>query len=80
MKIYIAVKYVDNYRGAEFPPSPLKLIQAIKPDILCKGADYKRKQDVVGWDFVESYGGCVELIEFVEGRSTSNIIKKLNGE
>jgi len=29
MKIYIAVKYVDNYRGAEFPPSPLKLIQAI---------------------------------------------------
>ena len=29
MKIYIAVKYVDNYRGTEFPPSPLKLIQAI---------------------------------------------------
>jgi len=29
MTIYIAVKYVDNYRGTEFPPSPLKLIQAI---------------------------------------------------
>jgi len=29
MKIYIAVKYVDGYRGTEFPPSPLKLIQAI---------------------------------------------------
>jgi hypothetical protein len=29
MKTYIAVKYVDNYRGIEFPPSPLKLIQAI---------------------------------------------------
>jgi D-beta-D-heptose 7-phosphate kinase/D-beta-D-heptose 1-phosphate adenosyltransferase len=60
--------------------TPLKLIQAIKPDVLCKGADYKRKQDVVGWDFVESYGGRVELIPLVEGRSTSNILKKLNGE
>ncbi len=29
MKMYIAVKYVDDYRGAEFPPSPLKFIQAI---------------------------------------------------
>src|SRR5579859_7641538 len=29
MRIYIAVKYVDTYRGVEFPPSPLKLIQAI---------------------------------------------------
>ncbi|MFZ0865061.1 MAG: type I-U CRISPR-associated protein Csb2 [Candidatus Sulfotelmatobacter sp.] len=29
MRIYIAVKYVEDYRGTEFPPSPLKLIQAI---------------------------------------------------
>ena len=29
MKTYIAVKYVQDYRGSEFPPSPLKLIQAI---------------------------------------------------
>jgi CRISPR-associated protein Csb2 len=29
MRSYIAVKYLDNYRGVEFPPSPLKLIQAI---------------------------------------------------
>src|ERR1017187_2891780 len=29
MRIYITVKYVDNYRGTEFPPSPLKLVQAI---------------------------------------------------
>jgi hypothetical protein len=28
MRIYITVKYVDNYRGTEFPPSPLKLVQA----------------------------------------------------
>src|SRR5215469_2241758 len=29
MNVYIAVKYMDGYRGTEFPPSPLKLIQAI---------------------------------------------------
>src|SRR5262249_24262573 len=29
MKAYLKVRYFDSYRGAEFPPSPLKLIQAI---------------------------------------------------
>ena len=29
MKVFIAVKFVADYRGAEFPPSPLKLVQAI---------------------------------------------------
>jgi hypothetical protein len=29
MKVFIAVKFVDTYKGAEFPPSPLKLTQAI---------------------------------------------------
>src|SRR6185295_10714775 len=58
--------------------TPLEIIKAVKPDILCKGADYKRKQDVVGWDVVESYGGRVALIPLVEGRSTSNVIDKIN--
>jgi D-beta-D-heptose 7-phosphate kinase/D-beta-D-heptose 1-phosphate adenosyltransferase len=57
--------------------TPLKLIEAIKPDVLCKGADYKTKQDVVGWDRVESWGGHVELIELVPDRSSSRIIEKL---
>ena len=60
--------------------TPIKLIEAIKPDVLTKGADYKRKEDVVGWDRVESWGGRVELIELVPGRSSSKIIEKLSGE
>lgn len=60
--------------------TPLELIKAIKPNVLCKGADYKSKQDVVGWDVVESYGGRVALIELVEGRSSSHVIKKLKDE
>ena len=60
--------------------TPINLIEAIKPDVLCKGADYTRKEDVVGWDRVESWGGRVELIEFVPDRSTSRMIDKLNAE
>ena len=57
--------------------TPYEIIKAVKPDVLCKGADYKRKEDVVGWDVVEALGGRVALIELVEGRSTSNVIQKL---
>ncbi|MEE9211160.1 MAG: D-glycero-beta-D-manno-heptose 1-phosphate adenylyltransferase [Phycisphaeraceae bacterium] len=56
--------------------TPIKLIKAIKPDVLTKGADYKSKKDVVGWDLVESWGGRVALIQLVEGRSTSKLIRK----
>jgi len=56
--------------------TPLKLITAVKPDILAKGEDYA-VEDVVGKDVVESYGGRVELVKFEEGKSTTNIIKKI---
>ena len=38
--------------------TPMRLIEAIRPDVLVKGADYTKEQ-VVGWDIVESYGGRV---------------------
>jgi len=56
--------------------TPYELIKAVKPDLLCKGADYKTKKDVVGWDIVEATGGRVVLIDLVEGRSTSRVIEK----
>jgi D-beta-D-heptose 7-phosphate kinase/D-beta-D-heptose 1-phosphate adenosyltransferase len=56
--------------------TPQELIQAIQPNVLTKGADYKTKQDVVGWDLVESWGGQVVLIDLIEGRSTTGLIKK----
>jgi D-beta-D-heptose 7-phosphate kinase/D-beta-D-heptose 1-phosphate adenosyltransferase len=56
--------------------TPLRLIKAIKPDVLVKGADYKKEQ-VVGWDFVESYGGRVALAPLIEGRSTTNVIQRI---
>ena len=57
--------------------TPLALIEAIRPDVLTKGADYER-QDVVGGDLVESYGGRVERIELVAGKSTSGIIERIS--
>lgn len=57
--------------------TPLDLITLIKPQVIAKGSDYTADQ-VVGGKEVESWGGEIALIPLVEGRSTSNIIQKLN--
>jgi len=56
--------------------TPGALIEAIRPDVLVKGADYAKEQ-VVGWDLVESYGGRVALAPLIDGRSTSNVIERI---
>ena len=56
--------------------TPIKLIKAIKPDVLVKGGDYKVK-DVVGHKDVGSWGGEVKIIPLVPGLSTTSIIKKM---
>ena len=57
--------------------TPYELIKKIQPDVLVKGGDYK-PEDVIGRDIVEARGGRLELISFVEGKSTTNIINKIN--
>lgn len=56
--------------------TPLQLIAALKPDILVKGGDYTLA-GVVGRELVEAAGGRVELVQFVDGKSTTNIIEKI---
>jgi D-beta-D-heptose 7-phosphate kinase/D-beta-D-heptose 1-phosphate adenosyltransferase len=56
--------------------TPIRLIEQIRPDVLVKGADYKKEQ-VVGWDIVEGYGGKVALAPLVDGRSTSAVIQRI---
>jgi D-beta-D-heptose 7-phosphate kinase/D-beta-D-heptose 1-phosphate adenosyltransferase len=56
---------------------PTRLIQELKPKVLVKGADYRVDQ-IAGADFVIKNGGRVELFEFIEGYSTTNIVKKIN--
>lgn len=56
--------------------TPIALLEKIRPDVLMKGADYSKDQ-VVGGEFVESYGGQVVLLPLKDGYSTTNTIKKM---
>lgn len=56
--------------------TPLNLIATLQPSILVKGGDYTL-DGVVGREIVEAAGGRVELVQFVDGKSTSNIIGKI---
>jgi rfaE bifunctional protein nucleotidyltransferase chain/domain len=53
--------------------TPLQLIEALKPDILAKGADYKM-ENIVGAKETLAHGGQVCTIELVEGYSTTKLI------
>jgi len=56
--------------------TPLNLIEALRPSVLVKGGDYTL-DGVVGREVVEAAGGRVELVQFVDGKSTTNIIGKI---
>ena len=56
--------------------TPINLIEAIRPDVLIKGGDY-RIDEVIGAEFVQDYGGKVFLAETEAGFSTSGTIEKL---
>jgi D-beta-D-heptose 7-phosphate kinase / D-beta-D-heptose 1-phosphate adenosyltransferase len=56
--------------------TPIRLIKALKPEILVKGADYT-KDNVVGASEVEGWGGKVVLAKLVEGQSTTATIRKI---
>ncbi len=56
--------------------TPLNLIKAVRPDFLVKGGDWSVDQ-IVGSDFVASYGGETRSLPFVEGKSSTNIVEKI---
>ena len=59
--------------------TPLNLIQAFRPDVLVKGADYT-VETVVGADVVLGYGGKVVLAQLKAGQSTTNLIGRMNAQ
>ena len=60
--------------------TPRGLLQVLQPDLLVKGGDYQSKEDIVGWDIVEAYGGEVQLLGVVDNLSTSAIVNRIQGE
>jgi D-beta-D-heptose 7-phosphate kinase/D-beta-D-heptose 1-phosphate adenosyltransferase len=58
--------------------TPLRLIKQIKPDVLVKGADYS-EEEIVGAEVVKEGGGKVVRIPLLEGKSTTGLIKQIEG-
>ena len=57
-------------------PDPRRLVQAIRPQVLVKGADWG-EGEIIGSDEVHSWGGEVHRVALVEGTSTSTLIEKI---
>lgn len=56
--------------------TPLDLITTLSPDVLVKGGDYD-EATVVGADAVKAAGGTVVIVPLVEGRSTSELLRRI---
>ncbi|MFO8089055.1 MAG: D-glycero-beta-D-manno-heptose 1-phosphate adenylyltransferase [Desulfatiglandaceae bacterium] len=56
--------------------TPLRAIEALLPDVLVKGGDWK-EEDIVGADVVRAGGGLVKSIPFEEGFSTTALIERI---
>lgn len=57
-------------------PTPLKLIEALKPDVLVKGGDW-RPEEIVGKDVVENGGGKVLSLPYEEKKSSTEMINRI---
>lgn len=76
MEILAALSCIDLVCGFE-EDTPKKLIELVRPNVLVKGGDWAADQ-IVGSDFVVSYGGEVLSLPFIPGRSTTKIIEKIS--
>lgn len=59
--------------------TPIHVIEALAPDVLAKGGDY-RAEDIVGYREVTARGGRVVVVEYREGKSTSGLIDRIRNE
>ncbi|MBR2726967.1 MAG: D-glycero-beta-D-manno-heptose 1-phosphate adenylyltransferase [Solobacterium sp.] len=59
--------------------TPVRLIKRLLPDVLVKGGDYTMDR-MVGADIVLSYGGSVQIVPYLEGRSSTTAITRIQGK
>lgn len=59
--------------------TPMRLISSLLPDVLVKGGDY-RPHEVVGKEVVERFGGRVEIVPLVPGRSTTFLVERIRNQ
>lgn len=58
--------------------TPIRLIEAVRPDVLAKGGDWAR-HEIVGGDEVESWGGRVVRLREVPGVRTTGLLERVRG-
>ena len=75
IEILGAIEDVD-YLASFSEETPQKIIARLLPDVLVKGGDWK-SEEVVGKREVEDTGGEVEIIPYLQGRSSSDIVKRI---
>ena len=75
-EILLALRWVDHV--TVFPEdTPLVTIERVRPDVLVKGAEY-RKKDIVGASFVGGYGGQVVRVPMKKGHSTRQLVRRMS--
>lgn len=74
-EILESLEFVDEVRIFD-EPTPESLIKEIKPDVLVKGGDWQIAE-IIGADFVQSYGGKVFSLPLKDGFSTTGIVEKI---
>ena len=77
MALLAALESVDWVVKFE-EPTPLELIDALRPDVLVKGGDYDMDK-LAETAVVRAYGGDARAIPFVDGYSTTALVKKIRG-
>ena len=72
----LSALYFIDYVTIFNEKTPESLIKKLKPDYLVKGGDWN-EEEIAGAGFVKSYGGKVRIVPFVDGYSTTSILKKI---
>ncbi|MBZ0152263.1 MAG: D-glycero-beta-D-manno-heptose-7-phosphate kinase [Planctomycetes bacterium] len=75
MAVLAALQAVDHVVAFD-ADTPKDLIEALTPQVLAKGEDWRDK-GVVGREWVEAHGGQVVLVPLVAGRSTTNVVQRI---
>ena len=75
MEVLAALESVD-FVTLFSEPDPFRIISELQPDVLVKGGDWPIEQ-IIGRDIVESRGGKVVNVPYLEGASTTGIIDKI---
>ncbi len=74
LQMMAALEFVDFVTYFE-ETDPINLLKIIQPDVHVNGAEYG--ENCIEAETVKAYGGKIEVVELVDGLSTSNIINKI---